>query len=94
MTRQEIHVWMVDAIEEGMARIEVDGDRVVTLPTWLLPFAVSEGEVLRVSHRREQERSALVIERDPDATAAALRRSARQLADIPRETGAGGDIVL
>lgn len=93
MNRQH-HVWTIDAIEEDVARIEVDGDRVVTLPLWLLPFAVVEGDVLRVSHQREAARSVLIIDRDVEATRLATGRSARQLADTPLDTGAGGDIVL
>lgn len=85
---------MIDGIAEDVARVEVDGDRVITLPAWLLPLRVSEGDVLRVSHLREEARSVLVIEHDLDATNLARERSAHQLADMPLDAEAGGDIVL
>lgn len=93
MTREH-HVWTIDSIGEDVARIEVDGDRVVTLPAWLLPAGTAEGDVLRVSHQREVARSVLVIDRDHAATRLANRRSAQQLADTPLNAGGSGDIVL
>ena len=81
------NVWTIDSIGEDVARIEVDGDRVVTLPAWLLPVGTAEGDVLRVSHQREAARSVLVIDRDPAATSLANRRSAQQLADTPLNAG-------
>ncbi|MHB1223477.1 MAG: DUF3006 domain-containing protein [Gemmatimonadaceae bacterium] len=93
MTRQH-HVWTIDSIEEEVARVEVDGDRVVTLPAWLLPAGTAEGDVLHVSHQREAARSVLVIDLDRAATRLANRRSERQLADTPVDSGRGGDIVL
>lgn len=93
MTRQR-HVWVVDGIAEEVARVEVDGERVVTIPAWVLPADVREGDVLRVSHQREQHRSVMMIERDPLATRRATERSERQLARMPPTPGPGGDIVL
>lgn len=91
MNRQH-HSWTIDAIEEDVVRVEVDGERVIALPAWILPAAVREGDVLQVSHQRETERSVLVIARDPDATRKAVERSARQLADMPLDGGVGGDV--
>ncbi len=93
MTRQH-YSWTIDAIADDVARVELDGDRMVTVPSWILPSAAVEGDVLRVSHQREDGRSVIVIDHDPDATRAALQRSARQLADMPLDHGPTGDIVL
>ncbi len=93
MTHQH-YSWTIDAIADDVARVEVDGDQVVTVPSWVLPSAAAEGDVLRVSHQREEGRSVIIIDHDPDATLMALQRSARQLADMPLDRGPKGDIVL
>lgn len=86
---------MIDAIEEGVARLEVDGERVVTLPAWILPADAVEGDVLRVEHDREGDRSRLVVTRDDDATRLAYESSGQQMQSM-REAGGdgGGDITL
>lgn len=93
MNRQHFS-WTIDAIADDVARVEVDGDQVVTVPFWVLPSGAVEGDVLRVSHQREEGRSEIVIEHDPDATRMASQRSVRQLADMPVNRGPAGDIVL
>jgi hypothetical protein len=92
MTRQH-HRWTIDAIEEGVARLEVDGERMVTLPAWILPADAAEGEVLRVGHDRTGDRSRLTITRDEDATRQAREASERQLAEMPPSESAG-DVIL
>lgn len=91
------HQWIVDSIEEGVASVEVDGDRMITVPLSTLPVGTREGHVLRV--RREQsadgQRSTLAIELDEAATRQALAASARQVANTAKQkTDPGGDIVL
>ena len=88
------HRWTVDSIEEGVARVEVDGERMISVPAWLLPEDAAEGEGRRVTHARAGERSRLTVARDEGATGEALERSARQLDDMPAATDGGGDIEL
>jgi len=86
------HRWIVDALEEKTARLEVDGGATVHLPRWILPPDAAEGDVLLVKHDRAGPKSRLVIERDPDATRAALDASKEQLKKAPK--GGKGDIAL
>ena len=95
--REQQHQWVVDSIEEGMASVEVDGGRMITVPLSTLPAGTREGHVLRV--RREQssdgQRSTLAIELDEAATKLALAESARQVEKSARsKSDPGGDIVL
>lgn len=89
------HRWVVDGIEEDVARIEVDGRVERTVPRWLLPRAAREGDVLKVTHERADERSTLTIERDAAATADALARSRETVRAMRRTPGdPGGDVQL
>ena len=74
------HRWVVDGIEEGVARIEEDGVRMICVPVTALPSGVKEGDVLRLTGRPgpaegENELFEVSISIDPAATAAALARS-------------------
>lgn len=90
--------WVVDAVAEGVARVEVDGDRVVSVPAWLLPAGASEGDVLRVTRAREGGRAVVTIERDAWAThrarADAEERAEKGAGERPAGEGATGDIEL
>lgn len=88
------HRWLVDALAEEVARVEIDGERVVNVPRWLLPADAREGDVLRVRHLRAGDRARLFVERDAEATRQARERSAEQVAGIPVAGDGGGDIVL
>lgn len=88
------HRWIVDALADDVARVEIDGERVVGVPRWLLPEEVREGDVLRVRQLRAGDRARLFIERDAEATRLARERSAEQVADIRVARDGGGDIVL
>lgn len=97
MTNDARHRWVVDSIEESVASVEVDGDRMVTVPQSLLPAGVKPGHVLNV--RRDQspdgQRSVLTIEIDEAATREALAASAAQVRKGSRQKNdPGGDIVL
>ena len=83
--------WTVDTIDERVARCEIDGN-VVHLPRWLLPADARGGDVLRVRHEREGQRSRVTIVRDDAATKDAMDASRRQLART--EPAGKGDIVL
>ena len=96
---RQTHRWVIDSIAEHVAVIEVDGDRTVRLPQWLLPRDAAEGQVLLVHHELDGdgERSVLSIEIDRAGTARALRESAAQV-DAIRKASAphdpGGDVGL
>ena len=92
----QTHRWVVDAIEESAASIEVDGDAMVTVPIWLLPAAARQGDVLRITHDRppQGERSTLTIEVDAAATKKALAESAAQVSKARTKKDPGGDITL
>ena len=93
MNKHSKHVWIVDVIEDGSASIEVDGRAITPIPAWLLPDGVKEGDVLSVDHDREEGRSALVIETDPEAKKKALSKSSKQVSRKSKRDR-GGDIQL
>jgi hypothetical protein len=99
MARLKLHRWAVDAIEEGMARIEEDGERMISVPLHLLPAGVREGQVLQVSAAPGEDRGTLVVTvaADEEATAESLAKSkattARAMAQS-RKRDRGGDVAL
>jgi hypothetical protein len=93
MSKHSRHTWIIDVIEDGSASIEVDGRTVTPIPQWLLPEGAREGDVLAVTHDREEGRSALLIATDPEARKKALDRSAKQVARKSKNDR-GGDINL
>lgn len=93
MNKHSKHTWIVDVIEDGSASIEVDGRSVTPIPQWILPEGVKEGDVLSVTHDRNEGKSALLIETDPDAKRKALDRSVKQVAKKSKNDR-GGDISL
>jgi Protein of unknown function (DUF3006). len=93
MSKHSKHMWVVDVIEDGSASIEVDGRAVTPIPAWLLPEGVKEGDVMSVTHDREEGKSALLIETDPAAKKKALDRSAKQVSRKSKNDR-GGDIQL
>jgi hypothetical protein len=93
------HRWTVDGIEEGVARVEEDGEHMITVPRYLLPAAAREGQILRVTLSGGAGKTPLVItvEIDDEATAAALaasRKQTRKAMDTSRKRDPGGDISL
>lgn len=93
MSLQE-HRWSIDAIEDAVVSVEVDGNRVLHLPRWMLPVDAREGDVLRVTHDRDHDRSVLTIVTDAAETQIALERSLAQLRDRRVMRDEGGDIEL
>ena len=89
----EQRTWMVDSVEEGVASID-DGDRMISVPAWLLPEGVREGDLLAVTREEEGEGVTLSLRIDREATARALDRSRRQVETRPPPNDPGGDIVL
>ena len=93
MAKPSSHTWIVDVIEDGSASIEVDGRSVTPIPEWMLPVGVREGDVLSVTHEREQGKSVLAIQVDPAAKKKAMDRSAKQVSRRTKDDR-GGDIQL
>jgi hypothetical protein len=91
------HRWVVDSIEEFVASVEVDGDRMITVPQSLLPTEAKQGHVLRVVRETASDgkRSTVTIEVDEIATREALGASAAQTKKGTRQANdPGGDIAL
>jgi hypothetical protein len=90
---EELHRWIVDVLDAHAATVEVDGERTIELPRWLLPDDAREGDVLTVRHDRGADESRLVVEIDRPATRAAMDVSREQMARAPLDTSTG-DITL
>jgi hypothetical protein len=95
------HVWRIDGIEEGMARVEEDGERMISIPRYLLPAAAKAGQVLRVLRatpaKGERHSVSLTIVIDDEATTAELARSRKQTSSISSQSkrrDPGGDVAL
>src|SRR5215212_2989519 len=74
---EQSHVWRIDGIEEGVARVEEDGERMITLPRHLLPAGAREGQVVRVTRAASGKRSVtLTMTIDDAATAAGVGKPA------------------
>jgi hypothetical protein len=87
------HLWVVDQITEETATIEVDGALTTTVPVWVLPRDVAEGDVVRVKHDRRSDRSILMIVRDDEERRKRLERSVRQVAKTSKND-TPGDVTL
>ena len=97
MTRPPAHRWVVDGIEEGVARIEVDGTTTMALPVWMLPDGAREGQVLRVARTAATGSVTLTITLDASAASAALHASDKQVkrtTKASRKRDPGGDVSL
>ncbi|MEO8621761.1 MAG: hypothetical protein ABI625_11900 [bacterium] len=99
MTDHASHRWAVDSIDEDVARIEEDGERIISIPRHLLPAGVTAGQLLRVcrSSQSGPESIALTIEIDHAGAAKSLRSSKATMAQAMDESKArdpGGDVAL
>jgi Protein of unknown function (DUF3006) len=92
------HYWRIDGIDEGVARVEEDGERMLSIPRHLLPSGVKEGQVLRVTRDPAGKSSvALTITIDDAATSTELARSREQTAATQarsRKRDPGGNVSL
>lgn len=87
------HFWVVDQINGQMASVEVDGSGMMTVPVWMLPKDVAEGDVLRVKQDRRIDRSILMIVDDEDEQRRRLAESKVQVSvRSPNDTP--GDVTL
>jgi hypothetical protein len=99
MSKSDQHVWAIDGIEEETARIEEDGERIITVPRYLLPADAREGQLLRVTRAggRGKEPLTVTIEIDEEATSAGLVKSKATTTaamDASRKRDRGGDVAL
>jgi hypothetical protein len=94
----EQHLWRIDGIEDGVARVEEDGERMIALPRHLLPAGAREGQIVRVTRTASGKRSVtLTLDIDDAATAAEADRSRAQTAAIlahSRKRDPGGNVSL
>jgi len=99
MTRRTSHRWVIDAISEGMARVEEDGERMITVPVYLLPAGVREGQVFQVTSAAGEGQGTLIVTvaADEAGTTESLAKSkatvARAMAQS-RKRDKGGDVAL
>jgi hypothetical protein len=78
--------WVIDAIEENAASIELPNGKMIQLPASLLPRGAKQGQILRVT-----------FDVDAAATKQALERSAAQVkkgSEASKKRDPGGDIAL
>ena len=61
MSTQTKHRWALDAIEEGMARVEEDGERMISIPIHLLPAGAKEGQLLRLERTPAADGGGMVL---------------------------------
>lgn len=78
-------LWVVDAIEGRLARVELQDGQVVDLPLASLPGGVREGDVLRM----EEEGGDFTLEIDHEETARRRAQGQAQLDALNRAAPAG-----
>lgn len=98
MTKRQQHRWAIDGLEEGVARVEEDGERMLSVPRHLLPADVKEGQVLAVTRGTTRNGAwQITIVIDEAATRQAIEQSKATVAKTmtaSRERDPGGDVVL
>ena len=97
MAKPEGHRWALDALDEGMARIEEDGKRMVTVPRYLVPADAREGQLLRVTLADMQGVLTVSVAVDLNATSAALASSlatTKRAMARSKQQDPGGDVNL
>jgi hypothetical protein len=72
----------VDRLEDEMVVLSHDGKEYLELPRTMLPGELFPGELLRLRVERGDHASSLRLERDPAATAEALRRHKEVLREL------------
>ena len=91
-------IWRIDSIEEAIARIEEDGERMLSLPVSLLPSGAKEGQRLLVTRTTSgRKRLTLDIAIDAEGTAAELAKSKAQTAAalaLSKKGDPGGNVAL
>lgn len=93
MSESTRHRWAVDDIQAGVARIEEDGVRMITVPLTSLPHGVKAGQILVVL----RSENTLSIELDEAATREVLAKSKATTGSAMAESrrrDPGGDVSL
>lgn len=92
--RRDEHRWIVDRFEGDVAVVEVDGERFLELPRWLLPSDAGEGDVIAVAVAADESgRRTVELRVDRDATERAREEAARLIEEL-RRRDPGGDVEL
>jgi hypothetical protein len=78
MTEETEFRWILDSLEEDVAAVEVDGERVIFVPADLLPAEAREGDVLKVTMKRTKGRMDLEVVLDEEGKEELMRRSRAQ----------------
>jgi hypothetical protein len=97
MAKSEEHRWAIDALDEGMVRIEEDGKRMLTIPRYLVPPDAREGQLLRVTHTDSRGVLTVSVAIDAEATSAALASSVattKRAMARSKKQDPGGDVNL
>lgn len=90
----EEHRFVVDRFEGDLAVVEVDGDRFLDVPRWLLPPGTREDDVVVLTVRSGPDGSVTCTARVDAAATAAAREEAERLVQRLRRKDPGGDLVL
>jgi hypothetical protein len=92
------HRWAVDGIEEEIARVEEDGERIITVPRYLLPPGATEGQLLKVTRSEESGGSVqITVAIDEAKTREALAKSNARVAKAAaasKKRDPGGNLAL
>ena len=84
---------IVDAISEGIVRVEDDG-RILEMPRWMFPRQAREGDVLAVTTESSTP-DALTLQFQIDSEAKAeIQRELSEMVDELGASDTGGDIAL
>jgi hypothetical protein len=98
MTDETEHRWAIDSIENGVARVEEDGKRMISVPVHLLPAGVTEGQLLQVIRGTDVHGAATTrIAIDAEATREAVAKSKSTMKGAMRASkklDTGGDVSL
>lgn len=91
---EETHRLVVDRFEGDLVVVEVDGERFLDLPRWLLPDDVREDDVLVVGRCMHADGTlTLEVRVDPEA-AERTRAEVRAVVERLRHRDPGGDLTL
>lgn len=85
--------WVIDQITEQSVAVEIPGASLTTMPLWLFPKDLHEGDVLRITREQQSERTILTIVKDTEERLRRLSRSKDQVATISKNDQQG-DIIL
>lgn len=85
--------FVVDAVEDDVARLEAEDGRVFEVPADWLPEGLRGGDVLALTPMREAGRSLVAVRVDPAAREARLETARGRLERL-RARDPGGDVEL